>query len=155
MLITIEKRIMPTSDIIKRLGVDERGKVQRFATEQIRVRMKPYLPWRTGATATDLTYSDSPTSIIVAAPYARYLYHGFKMKDPMGGGPFPLKDSDGTPNGDFRYRKGAHPIPTGEKLSYTHTINPMAGPRWDRTMAQREGAKIAQAIEAYAKEVSR
>lgn len=123
MLITIEKRIMPTSDIIKRLGVDERGKVQRFATEQIRVRMKPYMPWRTGFTATDLTYSDSPTTVLVAAPYARYLYNGVSRK--------------------------------GNPLNYTHTVNPMAGPRWDRTMAQREGAKIAQAIEAYAKEVSR
>lgn len=123
MLITIEKRIMPTSDIIKRLGVDERGKVQRFATEQIRVRMKPYLPWRTGFTATDLTYSDSPTTVLVAAPYARYLYNGVSRK--------------------------------GNPLNYTHTVNPLAGPRWDRTMAQREGAKIAQAIEAYAKEVSR
>lgn len=123
MLITIEKRIMPTSDVIKRLGVDERGKVQRFATEQIRVRMKPYMPWRTGFTATDLTYSDSPTTVLVAAPYARYLYNGVSRK--------------------------------GNPLNYTHTVNPMAGPRWDRTMAQREGAKIAQAIEAYAKEVSR
>lgn len=123
MLITIEKRIMPTSDIIKRLGVDERGKVQRFATEQIRVRMKPYMPWRTGFTATDITYSDSPTTVLVAAPYARYLYNGVSRK--------------------------------GNPLNYTHTVNPMAGPRWDRTMAQREGAKIAQAIEAYAKEVSR
>ena len=123
MLITIEKRIMPTSDIIKRLGGDERGKVQRFATEQIRVRMKPYMPWRTGFTATDLTYSDSPTTVLVAAPYARYLYNGVSR--------------------------------SGNPLNYTHTVNPMAGPRWDRTMAQREGAKIAQAIEAYAKEVSR
>ena len=123
MLITIEKRIMPTSDTIKRLGADERGKVQRFATEQIRVRMKPYMPWRTGFTATDLTYSDSPTTVLVAAPYARYLYNGVSR--------------------------------SGNPLNYTHTVNPMAGPRWDRTMAQREGAKIAQAIEAYAKEVSR
>ena len=123
MLITIEKRIMPASAVIKKLGVDERGKVQRFATEQIRVRMKPYMPWRTGFTATDLTYSDGPSTILVAAPYARYLYNGVS--------------------------------PSGKPLNYTRTVNPMAGPRWDRTMAQREGAAIAKAIESYARSVSR
>ena len=115
---------MPSSkEVIRNLGVDERGKVQRFATEQIRVRMKPYMPWRTGFTATDLTYSDSPTTILVAAPYARYLYNGVSR--------------------------------SGKPLNYTRTVNPMAGPRWDRTMVQRDGKKITQAIEAYAKGVSR
>lgn len=123
MLITIQKRIMPASQIVKNLGIDARGKVQRFATERIRLCMKPYMPWRTGFTATDLTYSDSPTSIVVAAPYARYLYNGVSK--------------------------------SGRPLNYTHTVNPMAGPRWDRTMAAREGEKIAKAIEMYAKEVTR
>ena len=123
MRIAVDSRFKPPAQVMRGLGVDKAGKVQVFATERVILRMRRYMPWLTGLTATSLTQVTSPTEIIVIAPYAQYLY-----------------------NGVSRY---------GNPLSYTHTTNPLAGPRWDRTLMQHEGAAIAQDIESYARSVKR
>jgi len=40
---------------------------------------------------------------------------------------------------------------SGAPLNYTHTTNPLAGPFWDRTMMQHDGAAIAKEVENYAR----
>lgn len=150
MRIKVSHKLMPPSHVIKRLGVDERGKVQAFATGRILFHMRRFMPWLTGQTATGLTQAATPTSIVVNAPYARYLYMDSKMRDPNGGGPFPIKDEAGNVV-TFRYRKGSHPVATGVPLSYTHTVNSSAGGHWDRTLVQEDGAQIAQEITDYAR----
>lgn len=39
----------------------------------------------------------------------------------------------------------------GKPLRYTKTFNPLAGPRWDKTMLQAEGDSIKKSIENYSK----
>lgn len=150
MLVRMEVNVPSVAQAIEGLGVGKTGKVQAFATARILHHMRRYMPWVTGQTANNLTQPAGTTAIVVAAPYARYLYMGSKMKDPNGMGPFPIKDSAGNV-ATFRYRKGAHPVATGVPLSYTHTVNPMAGDHWDRTMMQQEGAQIAQEIADFAR----
>lgn len=139
--------------IMKRLGVDATGKVQDFTTQRILAHMRKFMPYREGVMAPSQTTQLTPTKIVVNAPQARYLYHGVKMKDPNGGGPFPISDENGEQQGGFRYRRGAHPIPTGEPLQYSHHENEHAGPYWDRTMMQYDGAQIAKEVEEYAKKL--
>lgn len=43
---------------------------------------------------------------------------------------------------------------TGNPLNYTKTENPLAGPFWDRTLVQNEGAAIAQEVTDYVRSVS-
>ena len=100
------------------------------------------------------TMQYSPSTIVVNAPQARYLYHGVKMSDPNGGGPYPIRDETGRVV-TFRYRKGAHPVPTGIPLQFTHTTNPLAGPYWDRTLVQNEGAQISQEVAEYVRRLKR
>lgn len=38
---------------------------------------------------------------------------------------------------------------SGKPLNYTQITHPKAGPHWDRTMMQEEGAQIAEEVQAY------
>ena len=76
MRIVVDKRFKPPAEVMRELGVDARGKVQQFATDRILFRMRRYMPWLTGLTATSLTQATSPTTITVNAPYAQRLYSG-------------------------------------------------------------------------------
>ncbi|MCI8469360.1 MAG: hypothetical protein HFJ75_07760 [Eggerthellaceae bacterium] len=109
----------PVYKVMEDLGVTEHGKVQQYLTERVLFRMRRYMPWLTGLTASSLTSATSPTTIEVNAPYARYLYNG--------------------------------KAPSGRDLNYTKTPNALAGPHWDRTLAQNEGAAIAREVEEYAR----
>lgn len=154
MVVRVDARISPSRQVLRGLGVEATGRVQAFLTSRVLLRMRRYMPWLSGTMASAQTTQLSPTMIAVNAPQARYLYHGVRMRDPNGGGPFPIKDETGRVV-TFRYRKGAHPVPTGVPLDYTHTTNPLAGPYWDRTLVQREGAQIAQEVTEYARRLRR
>ena len=76
MRVKVDKRFQPTAKMLRGLGVDKAGKVQAFATDRIIFRMRRYMPWLTGLTATALTMVTGPAEITVNAPYARKLYEG-------------------------------------------------------------------------------
>lgn len=44
---------------------------------------------------------------------------------------------------------------SGTPLNYTKTVNPLAGPYWDRTMMQHRGKQIAEEIASYARSRNR
>lgn len=153
MVVRVDARINPPERVMRGLGVNTTGRVQNFLTARVLHRMRRYMPWLEGTMASSQTMQLSPSMIVVNAPQARYLYHGMKMRDPNGGGPFPIFDGAGADRRleGFRYRKGAHPVATGVPLSYTHTANPAAGDHWDRTLVANEGAAISQEVAAYAR----
>lgn len=69
-------KLVPPDKVMRELGVDERGRVQKYLTDRVLFRMRRYMPWLTGLTATSLTMVTSPATITVNAPYAQYLYNG-------------------------------------------------------------------------------
>ena len=74
----VKLNMNPPSAIMKRLGIDARGKVQRFHTQNVLRRIVKYMPYRTGATI-KLTQAQSPVSepyINTHTDYARRLYLG-------------------------------------------------------------------------------
>lgn len=154
MLVRVDARIQPPERLMRGLGVETTGRVQAFLTARVLLRMRRYMPWLSGTMASAQTMQLSPSMIAVNAPQARYLYHGVAMRDMSDGGPFPLRDETGRVV-TFRYRKGAHPVATGVPLQYTHTTNPYAGPYWDRTLVQREGAQISQEVAEYIRRLKR
>ena len=149
MIVRVSSKIAPPQELIHKLGADEQGRVQAFFTARVLFHMRAYMPWRSGETASALTTQTTPAQITVNAPYARYLYAGKKMYDPNGGGPFPIKDELGEFDGEFRYRRGSHPIASERPLTYTHTHNPQAGPHWDRIMVQAVGDQIRKEVQEY------
>lgn len=137
--------LKPTAQIIKRLGLDANGDVQRFHTQNVLRRIKRYMPFVFGATykltvvQTDLNKPE----IVTATPYAKYIFYGKKMIDPRINASGFL-----TPEG-WRSRKGSVKVLTNEPLNYNRTKNPAAGPRWDRALVAAEGDALVADLQRY------
>lgn len=63
------------SAVARRLGVDERGDVQKYVTREVLRRIKPYIPLKEG-TLRGAAAILSPTKIVVDAPYAKAQFFG-------------------------------------------------------------------------------
>lgn len=136
----------PIATILVRMGVDNNGEIQRYLTTVIKNRMIRYMPFRTGAMATKLTFVKSSTEIEVSAPYATYQYYDKVMVDAeTGKGPALI------PGVGYRYKRGATLKATNRDLQYDKTKNPRAGPFWDRTLMANEGKAIAADVSRYAR----
>ena len=133
-----------TQQMIKNLGLNAIGDVQKFVTHNINRRMTKYMPFRTGVLATKLKHVASPTTILVLGPYAKYQYYGKVMVNSVTGkGPGYIEDVG------YRYRKGTILKVTERDLEYSTRKNAMAGPFWDRRLMEFEGEVIAAETQAY------
>lgn len=141
----IKVDMAPVSAIMKHLGVTAHGDVQRFHTANVRRRIQKYMPYRSGATI-KLMIVQSPADepfIHVNVPYARMLYYGKVMVDPVTHAAGFL-----TPNG-WRSRKGVPKVASGRDIEYDKTKNPQAGPSWDRNLMASEGEVMRQELQDY------
>ena len=138
---------IPSADqLIRRLGLDEDGDVQRFHTANINRRIGKYMPHLTGALETKLKHIRSNTEIEVLGPYAGYQYHGKVMvNEKTGKGPALI------PGVGLRYKKGTILKVTDRPLEYTKTHNEQAGAYWDRALVAAEGDAITADLEEYIK----
>lgn len=144
MQVEIKSNFTPVNQMLIELGVNTDGAVQKQWTADVMRRMRRYMPYRTGATATKLTYMRSANEIEVTAPYARYLYMGKVMVDAeTGKGPAHI------PGVGYRFWRGAHLTATDRPLQYTHDHNPQAGPFWDRTMVAAEGDQMLADLQRF------
>lgn len=141
----VQVDMKPVKQIMKRLGIDARGDVQRFHTANVKRRIQKYMPYRTGATI-KLMIAQSPVNepfLHVNVPYARMLYCGKVMVDPETGMAGFL-----TPNG-WRSRRGVAKVASSRDLQYDKTKNPRAGPFWDRRLTAAEGRQMAAELQDY------
>ena len=141
----VQVDMKPVKQIMKRLGIDARGDVQRFHTANVKRRIQKYMPYRTGATI-KLMIAQSPVNepfLHVNVPYARMLYYGKVMVDPETGMAGFL-----TPNG-WRSRRGVAKVASSRDIQYDKTRNPRAGPFWDRRLTAAEGQQMATELQDY------
>lgn len=141
----IKVDMAPVQSIMQRLGVTARGDVQRFHTANVRRRIQRYMPYRSGLTI-KLMIVQSPVDepfIHVDAPYARMLYYGKVMVDPVTHAAGFL-----TENG-WRSRKGVPKVVSSRDIEYTKEKNPQAGPFWDRRLVAAEGEVMRNELQAY------
>lgn len=117
----------PVNQVVKRLGLNEGGRAQRFHTNNVLRRIVKYMPYRTGALIkqTQISSPVNKPQIFVPGPAAQYLYHGFAME-----GKAPKKVTD-------------------RPLKYTTTKNPQAGPYWDQRLVASEGDVMAQELKDF------
>lgn len=130
----------PSGTVIRRLGLDERGRAQAFHTQNCLNRITKYMPMRTGALV-KLTRVQTVVripEIVIRAPQARYLFYGKAMADSRTG-----KGPANIPGVGYRWRKGATLVATERDLTYDRSKNPMAGPRWDEALSTHEGKALA------------
>lgn len=132
--------------VIKRLGLDERGKAQMFHTDNCLRRIIKYMPMHTGGLTktTRLQTVVRRPEIVTRAPQARYLFYGKAMVDSETG-----KGPANIPGVGPRWRKGAVLKATERNLTYDRSKNPMAGPRWDKALSAREGKALAADLQRY------
>lgn len=141
----IQIKMKPTGQIIKRLGLDATGEVQRFHTQNVLRRIVKYMPFTTGATiklTQAQTNIDRP-EIVTETPYAEYIFKGKVKVDPKTGAAGFM-----TPEG-WRSRYGCKKVETSRNLVYNRTKNPKAGPRWDIAVSTHEGKAMAADVQRY------
>lgn len=135
----------PSDQIIRHIGLDHSGRVQRFHTSNVLRRIKRYMPYRSGmlikktVAATDI----SKPLIVTPGPEARMLYHGKVMVDPKTGKSGFLTD-DG-----WKSRRGVRKVPSNRNIEYTTTKNARAGPYWDRRLKAAEMPVMARELQNY------
>lgn len=105
--------------ITNRMGLDRDGQTQKFVTAEVLRRITRYMPYRSGQTIR-LTVAQTDINV----------------PEIVTDTPYARKLYNGV--GD-----------TGEPLNYTVTKNPLAGPCWDKRLAQAEGGAIADAIQRF------
>lgn len=116
--------------IMKRIGLDNNGEVQKFLTNTCYRHMDKYVPYDTGNLRTNVIIDSD--SITYNSPYAQYQYYGELYVDPETGSSYA--------------RKGATKIPTGKPLKY-HTAG--TGSYWDREMVSAEIDDIVKEVQNY------
>ena len=137
----IQIKMKPTEQIVKRLGLDATGDVQKQFTNIVNRRITRYMPAGPQAVlSTKLKRIKSPTEIEVDAPYAHYQYKGEVW------GPNIPRIENGVVVGYW-----SPPIkhPTGRKLKYSKAYNRLAGPFWDKRLMAAEGKAIVADIQRY------
>lgn len=137
----ITVKMNPTSQIIKRLGLDAGGDVQKQFTNMVNHRITRYMPAGPQAVlSTKLKRIKSPTGIEVAGPYAHYQYKG-----EIWGPNIPVKR-----NGTIvRFYSPPRKHPTGRQMKHSRAYNDRAGPNWDKRLMAEEGAAIAADLQKY------
>lgn len=135
----------PVKQIMRRLGINSQGDVQKQATKMVWHRITRYMPFRSGALSTKLKIIESPTEIKVLGPYAHYQYCGKVWAYPDTGRAGHL-----TENG-WRSNPKKLKVETDRDLSYegSREKNPRAGPFWDRALMAAEGAQMQAELQAY------
>lgn len=133
--------------VIKDLGLEEGGKVQKFFTNEVWRLSDDYVPMDSGFLKNNSSMTLDGTQIIYNAPYARYQWYGMLMVDPVYlVGAFPMTKY-GIQVGFFS-RKGVPKIldPDGRAIN---NFNGLRGPYWVSRMWLDRHLEIEQAVQKF------
>lgn len=129
----VKVKINKTSQILKDHGLDESGRVIRYATTRADALMMPFIPGGSGGQLAKLKAYPKANEIKYISPYAKYQYYGKLML---------------AKNGSSWAKKGEKKVLTSRNLKY-HTSG--TGPKWDKMMMQRRGNELIKDVENYTK----
>ena len=143
----VSVNMAPVNAILKRKGLDANGRVQLKFTNIVNLRITRYMPYRAGVLSSKLKFVKSPTEIEVLGPYARMMYYGKVMVDPVTGAAG-FQDKDG----NWKSRTKAPHVPKVESdrdINYSKHKHALAGPHWDRKMMANEKDQIIGEVQDY------
>lgn len=126
--INVKVKLNSVNKIIKDHGLNEDGRVVRYARDTADRLMNPFVPFENGMLRRLKTYP-SPSKIRYTSPYAHYQYKGLKAK----GASKP---------------KGIKRKISSEKLQY-HT--PGTGPEWEKLMMKEKGKELTRDVQNHIK----
>lgn len=131
-----EFKIKPTEVMLKERGLQDMGPVQRHIDETCIDHMAPYTPFKSGVLEKSATINTKIGSGTIKqdTPYARNMYYGVLMVDPITG-----KGAFYDPNYGFWSRPDVKKVPSGRELKYNASVHPLAGKMWfERMKADRK-----------------
>ena len=126
----VTTEINSASSIEKRLGLNDNGKVQAFARDDMDRLMNQYIPFDEGDLRRLKSYPNAK-SITYTSDYAHYQYYGKAMV---------------AENGSAWAKEGEKKHYSGKKLNY-HTSG--TGSKWDKVMLEKRGNELIQDIQNY------
>ena len=126
--INVKVKLNSVNKILKDHGLNEDGRVVRYARDEADRLMNPFVPFENGGLRRLKTYP-SPSKIRYTSPYSHYQYKGLKAK----GASKP---------------KGIKRRISSEKLNY-HT--PGTGPEWEKLMMKEKGKELIKDVQNYIK----
>lgn len=127
-------------DCLKTLGLEEKGRVQQYVTNEVIKLSDPYVPFQEG-TLKESVHIENGTDVVyggAASAYANYQWNGIVYEDPLlhcAG--FEVAD------GGWRSRKGIEKVPTDRKLQYQN--GGLRGAKWVERMLQNGGLEKIEA----------
>lgn len=122
-------KMLPTSTIKARLGIEPNGRVQKFLANSCKKHMEKYVPYREGNLRRVVTTTAS--SVTYEMPYAHYQYQGILYVDPDTKSSYAKKD--------------AIKIPTSTPLKY----HGGGGSHWDKKMVSAEIGDVVKEVQQY------
>lgn len=118
----------PTEVLLEERGLGKGGRAQTVLDNEIVELMKPYTPHRNGLLENELSFSGIGTGILGQhQPYARYMYYGKVMVDPVTGAAG-FRDKEGK----WKSRRGVKKIVSNRDITYQGA--PMRGAFWFERM---------------------
>ena len=124
--INVKVKLNNANKIIKDHGLNEDGRVVRYARDEADRLMNPFVPFENGGLRRLKTYP-SPSKIKYTSPYSHYQYTGLKAK----GASKP---------------KGIKRKISNEKLNY-HT--PGTDSEWEKLMMEKKGKELVKDVQNY------
>lgn len=132
-----------TETLIKQIGLDPGGRVQRFFSAEVMRVSDPYVPFAEGVLKNSARLTDNDTAIIYDTPYARYHWFGKLMVDPITG-----KGAFHDPvSGRFWSRPRVQKELTNKGMKYRGA--PLRGPHWVTRAMVDHGDAVVRATEGY------
>ena len=113
--------------LMKNFGLEEGGIAQQTTDNLVLDYSYPYCPMDSGVLAKSgyIATRIGSGMVVWPGPYAHYMYHGV-----IYGPNIPIfDDNSGEPSGFFS-PPGEKKSPTGRRMKYNKSINPLAGSFW-------------------------
>lgn len=129
---------LDTRRCMERLGIAERGRVQRVMCEKILLLCDAYVPFSEGYLR-DTGHVENNSEIVWNGPYAHYMYEGIVYEDPE------LHCAGFKTENGWRSRKNIQKVPSDRRLHYNNGSR--RGDHWvDRMMDSGGRREVEEAV---------
>ncbi|MCM1115609.1 MAG: minor capsid protein [Clostridium sp.] len=141
----IELNILSPKQQLKKLGIDENGDAQKFFTNELMRLSNRYLPFQSGMLQASARMSSKGDAIIYNTPYARALWYGKVMVDPVTGA-----SGFFIPNVGWRSRKNVQKVVSNRDMTFNDA--PTRGSHWVTRCYMDNKYALTKATAKYIKE---
>lgn len=146
-LFKIEQNILKPKQMLKNLGINNNGEAQKFFINELMRLSEAYLPYKSGMLKASARVLSNGEGIIYDTPYARMLWHGKVMVDPIAN-----TESHSTYNVGKKSHKSIKKVTSNTDITFNDA--PRRGSHWITRCYMDNKYTLIKATEKYIKEYS-